>query len=236
MKKALLIILLLTVYSMAFAQRSDTTWFSKKWEKTERQHGYYYRVVASNAPGQLLRVQDFFSTGEQQMEGTYTSLEPEVKEGSFTWWHKNGVKQRECLYNNNMLVNLTEWDATGKQTAHKEVVNVVTFVNGEPKYEPKYLEEAPRFTAPGGIMGYLKNNIRYPADAIEAGIGGKVMVSFVVTKKGKIKHVEIVQGVHPSIDAEALRVVKAMPAMSPGRLEGKLIDCNLNLPINFNLN
>jgi periplasmic protein TonB len=88
--------------------------------------------------------------------------------------------------------------------------------------------------SPGRFNGVLKANVRYPADAAKAGIGGKVIVGFVVTKKGKVKHVEIVQGVHPSIDAEALRVVKAMPAMSPGRLQGKPIDCNMNLPINFN--
>ena len=227
---------MLFVCPLAFAQRSDTTWFSKKWEKTDRQNGYYFRVTASGAPGEPLRVQDYFPSGELQMEGTYTSLEPEVKEGTFTWWHKNGVKQRECLFKDDLLVNLTEWDATGKQTAHKEVVNVVTYVDGKPVYEPKYLEAAPRFTAPGGLTEYLKANIRYPADAAKAGIGGKVIVGFVVTKKGRIKHAEIVQGVHPSIDAEALRVVKAMPAMSPGRLEGKPLETNMNLPINFNPN
>lgn len=218
----------------AFSQRSNTAWFSKQWEKADRQNGYYFRVVESGTAGVPLHVKDFFASGELQMEGYYTSLAPEVKEGTFTWWLKSGVKQREALFRLNAMVNLTEWDAQGKQTSYKEVVNVVKYVNGKPEYEAKYIEAAPKFPVENGLTDFLKSNIRYPAEAAKEKVGGKVIIGFVVTKKGKIRHVGIVQGVHPAIDAEALRVVKAMPAWIPGRLEGKAIDTNMNLPINFN--
>lgn len=232
--KALFTLLLLTISISAFAQSSDTTWFSKKWEKTNKQNSYYYRVVQSGTPDSLLHVKDYFGIGELQMEGSYTSLTPEIKEGTFIWWHKNGVKQRECLFKDNTMVNLTEWDAQGKMTSHKEFVNVVKYVNGAPAYEAKYVEATPKFPGESGITAYLKSNIKYPDEAAKDGIGGKVIVGFVVTKKGKIKHVEIVQGVHPAIDTEAIRVVKAMSDWTPGRSEGKPIDIKMNLPINFN--
>lgn len=235
MRKFILSLLLLFISQFVFAQSSDTTWFTKTWEKTTKENGYYYRTVTSDAQGGLLHVKDFFASGELQMEGYYTSLDPEMKEGTFIWWHKNGVKQRECLFQNNAMVKLTEWDENGSQTAHKEVVNVVTYVDGKPVYEPKYLEAAPRYAGKEGFFEYLKANVKYPAEAVRAGIGGKVIIGFVVTKKGKIKHVEVVQGVHPAIDSEALRVIKEMPRWTPALQDGKPVDTNMNLPISFNL-
>ncbi len=85
------------------------------------------------------------------------------------------------------------------------------------------------------LFEYLGNNIKYPKRDKNAGIQGKVYITFVVDKKGRIKDVKILRGVSQLIDAEALRVVKAMPNWSPGIQAGNPVSVRYNLPINFTL-
>ncbi|RRB03740.1 TonB family protein [Larkinella rosea] len=91
----------------------------------------------------------------------------------------------------------------------------------------------------GGLNGlgrFLSANIRYPVDASRAGIQGKVFVSFVVCQDGSLCDYEVLRGVHPSVDNEALRVVKASNGKwKPGAIRGKQVRVKYNLPINFHL-
>ncbi|MEE1083775.1 MAG: TonB family protein [Paludibacteraceae bacterium] len=98
------------------------------------------------------------------------------------------------------------------------------------------VEKAPAF--PGGqkaMMEYLMKNIKYPAVCQEAGIQGRVIVSFVVNKDGTIQNVEVIRGVHEKLDAEAVRVVKSMPAWSPGEQQGRKVRSKFQLPVFFRL-
>lgn len=92
---------------------------------------------------------------------------------------------------------------------------------------------------PGGInelMKYLAMNIRYPEAAIKANAQGRVVVKFVVKADGSVADPEIIRGQTPELDAEALRVVAAMPAWTPGKNEkGEPVSCYFTVPINFNL-
>lgn len=91
---------------------------------------------------------------------------------------------------------------------------------------------------PGGIrkmMDYIKNNIQYPKDCEKAGIQGRVIVSFVVGKDGSINDVAVVRGVHNSLDAEAVRVVKSMPNWNPAENNGKKVRSKFTLPVFFRL-
>ncbi|MCQ2194210.1 MAG: TonB family protein [Paludibacteraceae bacterium] len=98
------------------------------------------------------------------------------------------------------------------------------------------VEEKPSF--PGGdkaLMEYLSKNIKYPTIAAESGIKGRVTVSFVVNKDGKIVDVQVVRGVHESLDKEAVRVVQSMPAWKPGKQSGKPVRARYTLPVMFKL-
>lgn len=98
------------------------------------------------------------------------------------------------------------------------------------------VEVMPEF--PGGqpaLLEYLKNNIRYPEEAKETGLMGKVFVGFVVRKDGSITDVTIKRGVHASLDKEAVRVIKAMPKWKPGMNNGKAVHCRMIVPIKFSL-
>ncbi|WP_297098242.1 energy transducer TonB [uncultured Draconibacterium sp.] len=99
------------------------------------------------------------------------------------------------------------------------------------------VEDMPEF--PGGdeaLRKYIANALNYPEVAQKNGIQGKVYVSFVVEKDGSIGDAKIERGVDPSLDKEALRVVKALPMWKPGKQRGKTVRVQYTVPINFALN
>lgn len=97
-------------------------------------------------------------------------------------------------------------------------------------------ETMPQF--PGGqgvMMKYLAANIKYPASAVKAKKQGRVIVAFVIQKDGSVTNTRIVKSVDPELDAEALRIVKAMPNWTPGTQDGKPVDVNYTIPVVFSL-
>src|SRR5690554_673677 len=99
------------------------------------------------------------------------------------------------------------------------------------------VEEQPEF--PGGLdamMKFLADSIVYPAEAKEKGIQGRVICNFVVMNDGSISDVEIVRGVDPVIDAEAVRVLESMPNWKPGKQRGQAVNVRFTLPVVFRLN
>ena len=96
------------------------------------------------------------------------------------------------------------------------------------------LDQMPEF--PGGMEAlntYLRNNIRYPQEAQKAGIQGRVIIQFIVSKDGSITDAEVVESVDPQLDAEALRLIKNMPRWKPGMRKGQAIKVKQTLPIRF---
>ena len=89
---------------------------------------------------------------------------------------------------------------------------------------------------PGGneaLQEYISLNLKYPA---LKEVSGKVFVSFVVDKKGKVIDVKVKNEVDAALAKEAIRLVKAMPLWTPGKLEGKPVNVQMNLPIYFKAN
>jgi len=98
------------------------------------------------------------------------------------------------------------------------------------------VEKMPEF--PGGdaaLFRYLGTQIKYPSIDKDLGIKGTVFVKFIVEKDGSISGVELLKGVSPTIDAEALRVVKGMPLWKPGKQRDEPVRVFFNLPIRFDL-
>jgi TonB family protein len=91
---------------------------------------------------------------------------------------------------------------------------------------------------PGGatkLFEYLAQNVNYPTEAEKANIQGRVIATFVVEKDGSISNAEVVKSVAPSLDAEALRVINAMPNWIPGKQNGKEVRVKYTVPISFHL-
>lgn len=98
------------------------------------------------------------------------------------------------------------------------------------------VEQMPSF--PGGMgamMQYLSSNIKYPKEAEKKGIQGRVLLSFIVQTDGSITDVRISKSVDPSLDKEAIRVVKNMPKWIPGRQNGEPVRVKYTFPVTFRL-
>ena len=98
---------------------------------------------------------------------------------------------------------------------------------------------SPQPSFPGGsqaLVDFLRENTKYPEQALKDSIEGRVVVAFVIDTDGSITKPEVVRGVHPLLDAEALRVVKLMPKWEPGSENGTPVKVRYNLPITFKKN
>ncbi len=98
------------------------------------------------------------------------------------------------------------------------------------------VEEMPQF--PGGEMAlgkFISENIKYPAEAKDKGIQGKVFVNFVINENGKVEKTKVVRSAHPLLDAEALRVVNQMPDWTPGKQRGEAVSVSYTIPVQFAL-
>lgn len=98
------------------------------------------------------------------------------------------------------------------------------------------VEQMPEY--PGGMqamIAFLQTNMKYPEDAAKQKVEGRVMVQFIVETDGSISDVHVAKQVFPSLDAEAIRVVQAMPKWRPGKEKGNVVRVKYNLPIVFRM-
>ena len=92
---------------------------------------------------------------------------------------------------------------------------------------------------PGGDAAFLKwlnQNVQYPKEAIEKNIQGRVLVQFIVEKDGSITQPKVVRSPDKLLSAEALRVVRKMPGMTPAKIKGKPVRSWFTIPVCFALN
>jgi len=97
-------------------------------------------------------------------------------------------------------------------------------------------EKMPEF--PGGeklMMTYIGRTVKYPEEAKENGIGGRVYLSFVVERDGSLSDIRVLRSAHPLLDREAIRVVKTMPKWTPGEQNGEPRRVKYTLPFTFKL-
>ncbi|MBJ6119441.1 TonB family protein [Pontibacter sp. BT310] len=97
-----------------------------------------------------------------------------------------------------------------------------------------YVEQMPSF--PGGqqaMFDFIAANIKYPKDAIAQNKEGLVVVNFIVGQTGELREFKIQKGISESIDAEAIRVLKAMPTWIPGKQNGRIISVYYTMPMRF---
>lgn len=135
------------------------------------------------------------------------------------------------------------FDVKGNDDANGEVLKAKEVIAEPepPKHEEEnkvfdIVEQQPMF--PGGqtaLMKYLSEHTKYPVVAQENGVQGRVTVQFVVEKDGSISDVHVLKGVDPSLDKEAVRVVKSMPRWTPGKQNGINVRVNYRVPVLFRL-
>ena len=150
------------------------------------------------------------------------------------------LKSQEDL--NKTKTAIGSFDVKGNDEAGGEVLKAKEVIaQPEPPKEEEtkvfdVVEVMPSF--PGGqaaLFEWLSKNIKYPVVAEENGVQGRVIVTFVVERNGSITDVKFVKSVDPSLDKEAVRVVKAMPHWIPGKQNGSAVRVKFTVPVTFRL-
>ena len=196
------------------------------------------------APMQLIKDTIFYED-----DGTYVKFEtsdgfqPETgepcKKLTITSYNADGTPR------NNFFI--TETERRGDTSTYS--IEPFTFTLSEHLFEQlldiatseedtvyQIVEEMPKF--PGGekaLMDYVSNNVKYPEEAKNKNIAGRVFVSFVVEKDGSIGEVKVLRGIGGGCDEEAVRVIKGMPKWKPGMQKGKPVRVSYQIPIYFKL-
>lgn len=106
----------------------------------------------------------------------------------------------------------------------EEMQETFFIVENMPEFEGQGIEHA---------REYLQKQLKLPEAAKAKGIKGKVYVSFVVTREGKVESVKVIRNLEPSLDKEAVRVVSEMPQWTPGKQRGHAVNVSFTIPIKF---
>lgn len=126
----------------------------------------------------------------------------------------------------------------------EEVIVITSNGNNKPVKEEEIffvVEDMPKFVLDGktgttkDFSIYIAQNMKYPKEAYDKKVQGKVYVQFVISKEGYVTDAKVIRGVHPSLDQEALRVVYSSPKWIPGKQRGQAVNVSYTIPIIFNL-
>ncbi len=134
---------------------------------------------------------------------------------------------------------LVSVNVTAKKPQEDHPTAIGTFTPDTPETHNdafNVVEQMPEF--PGGaveMMKFLNENVKYPEAAEKTGTQGRVIVQFIVEADGSITNVKVVKNVSEEIDAEAVRVINAMPKWKPGSQSGKPVRVKYTIPVTFRL-
>ena len=144
------------------------------------------------------------------------------------------IVQDNVEINDELILDDTESDEATQ-------VEIVEFAEEEETVEEQEIflvvEDMPTFQGQNkdAFRIYIQQNLKYPVIAQENGISGRVFVSFVVDRDGSISNVQVVRGVDPALDKEAVRVIKSSPKWEPGKQRGRAVRVSFTFPIVFQL-
>ena len=138
-------------------------------------------------------------------------------------------------------VNVSGADATGINPVELTVgvpggIGVTEVISEAKIFSIDAIESYPEF--PGGqeaFIKFLRRNLRYPGMAVESGIQGKVILSFIIERTGELSHIKVVRGIGSGCDEEAVRVLSRSPQWKPGIQNDQKVRVAYTLPINFSL-
>jgi len=116
---------------------------------------------------------------------------------------------------------------------NEKVVETPIPVEPEPAIVVQEMPEFPRGETE--LLKFVKDNVTYPAEAQNINIQGKVILKFVVKSDGSVDRIEVIRGIDPSLDNEAIRVVKKLPRFKPGKQGGVAVPVWFLLPVTFRL-
>lgn len=153
--------------------------------------------------------------GVLKMEANY---EADTLHGALRTWWPNGAPKRSDVYDKTLVVSKSFQDSLGNLVPWDFFEYPLEFPGGE-----------------HAQIDYLSRNTRYPTDAMNSGKKGKVWVQLDIDPYGNIADAKVIKRVWPSLDAEAVRVLRSMPKWLPPLLDGEPQPARIRIPIVFEL-
>ena len=243
MKSALILVLSCIGYS--FCKANDTLYFhlSNPYASTKDAAGKFVRKAIMTKDSGWLAI-DYNDSNRLVAMGHFTDTNFRTK--IFAHHYFNTVKGFHSLvrtYANGKLDGVTATFNSKGDTMWRQTYNQGKLVSQwfNPEYglqEATYDQVEVESEFPGGAtrwQHYLGNNLQYPKQAIKKEIQGMVIVLFIVSSKGEVTNVEVIQSVNPLLDAEAMRLIKASPNWTPSKWDGMKVAHWLAQPVVFKL-
>jgi len=224
---------ILLVSGLLCAQTNEISWFDSSWNQTtDKEQAFYYRVCNLDSQSKHYLVEDHYATGELFRSGSFISFNPEIRDGKFVWYFKNGKKNKEIFYDRNTVTNWTVWNE--KKKVQLSVVLEFKGPNGEDLFEAFKVDKEPEYVGGTKAMkAFIDKNQVYPPSTAINPIEGTVIVYVNVGADGKLVDAKVVKNVHPDVDKEALRIVNMMPDWIPGLIEGKPVTVPYAISVTF---
>ncbi|TNE55373.1 MAG: energy transducer TonB [Bacteroidetes bacterium] len=210
-----------------------------EWKKIEYED-FLYRIRKENGV-KVLRGDIYFASGQQQFKAKVRGA---YLEGKLKLIELSRVRkiQKEVEYHDrpSQVPRISKDGSGGSgaplppgQTMEIKLPLEEERVAGEsfnfPDVEAKF---------PGGVKAmqeFIAKAVKYPQEAIDQGIQGRVYLAFVVEKDGSLSDIKVIRSIHPSLDKEALRVIKSMPKWQAATNRGEAVRSPVRLPIAFKL-
>lgn len=171
----------------------------------------------SNLRNRILHgiTEEYYPSGQLELLATYNQGK---LEGELVRYHPNGQLQRREQMKDYVSLGGECFDETGKPVAFFPHIVFPLYAGGM-----------------AGLSQELGGKMKYPPQALEAGLEARVLVDFVVDVKGRVQKAQVRNAGFPLLDNEALRVVKSLNRWTPGQIEGKLAEVKFTLPVTFAL-
>jgi TonB family protein len=138
----------------------------------------------------------------------------------------------ENAVNGVIVINSYQNNSLYRKATNERSIAERTDSLGKPIYD--VIEQMPLY--PGGegaLLKFIGRNLKYPSIAQTTKIQGTVIVRFVVNSLGNIERTEVLRGLSPECDKEAIRVISMLPTWIPGKQKGVAVSVYLTLPIKF---
>jgi TonB family protein len=250
MKTKQLLITLLSLMSITMYGQ-DTTYVDENGSRVKtKEMAKAYRINSTDTAvsnGIVERV--YYLSGKLKSELHYykkldekTNKNTNVRNGQYQLWNENGKLKIDCAYKEGKKDGLfaTYWE--NGNIKRKDI-----YLNGEltagkcfddKGLEVKYYPYEVITIYEGGmdaLMRFLSLNIRYPISAQEAGIQGKVIVSFLIKKDGTVDKFNIARSLDTATDAESIRVLSLIKNWKPTIIDGEIVDFPVTLPVVYRL-
>jgi TonB family protein len=231
--KSTFIILLLFSIQLAMGQVEELEGFELVWKGPLEVNQNYTREIYNDIGGHFT-VRDYYTGGAYQMIGDYQSVDPEIEDGDFLFFHTNGHISHKGCYQNGELVG--DWTIYNRAGELIDKINYDFDINetNKPGRYNNDVDEMAEFTGKD-FTAYLASEIVYPPRAYKYHLQGKVYIQFMINEDGSISNALVVRGLDKDLDKEALRIIRKMPDWKPARKYGERVPVVFTYPVTFTI-